>query len=97
MRIGLSNVTLHLVEDRPPANATSPGKLPVDLAIPSLVVARDRSGLFSLQSAGESDKKMRFEEPEQLARLWDFRKTGLMFSGRSSPGHGGKSSLMYPS
>ncbi len=57
MRIGLSNVTLHLVEDRPPANATSPGKLPVDLAIPSLVVARDRSGLFSLQSAGESDEK----------------------------------------
>ena len=42
-------MALHLVEDRPSKNITSPGSLPIDLAIPSLFVTRDKSGLFSLQ------------------------------------------------
>ena len=40
---------MHLVEDRPSKNVSSPGSLPIDLAIPALFVTRDRSGLFSLQ------------------------------------------------
>ena len=49
LRIQLENLALHLVEDRPSKNITSPGSLPIDVAIPSLLVTRDRSGLFSIQ------------------------------------------------
>ena len=52
-QIRLDNITLHLVEDRPSRNVTCPGKLPVDIAIPAIVIARDRSGLFCIQPAGD--------------------------------------------
>ena len=48
----MENIALHLIEDRPSANITSPGSLPVDLAIPSLTITRDKTGLFSIQAAG---------------------------------------------
>ena len=51
-KVELVNLALHLVEDRPPANATSPGSLPVDVAIPSLTIVREKSGLFSIQPTG---------------------------------------------
>merc|ERR1712141_136057 len=34
------------------ANITSPGSLPIDLAIPSLTITRDKTGLFSIQPSG---------------------------------------------
>jgi len=52
MKIQLENLALHLVEDRPSKNITSPGSLPIDVAIPSLLITRDRSGLFSVQPSG---------------------------------------------
>ena len=52
LKVELVNLALHLVEDRPPANATSPGSLPVDVAIPSLTIVREKSGLFSIQPTG---------------------------------------------
>merc|ERR1711881_811600 len=52
MKVQLENLALHLVEDRPSANITSPGSLPIDVAIPALMTTRDRSGLFSVQPAG---------------------------------------------
>jgi hypothetical protein len=48
----LENIALHLIEDKPSNNITSPGSLPVDLAIPSLTITRDKTGLFSIQPAG---------------------------------------------
>ncbi len=56
LKIGVENVTLHLVEDRPSPNITCPGRLPIDVAVPALVITRDRSGLFSLQPGGEQDE-----------------------------------------
>lgn len=40
---------MHLIEDRPSPNVTSPGSVPIDLSIPSLTITRDKSGLFSIQ------------------------------------------------
>jgi hypothetical protein len=52
------NLALHLVEDRPSANASSPGSLPIDVAIPSLTIVREKSGLFSIQPTGTSDLQL---------------------------------------
>lgn len=49
LQIRVENIALHLIEDRPSPNITSPGHLPVDVAVPSLTITRDRSGLFSIQ------------------------------------------------
>lgn len=43
------NVRLNLVEDRPPVNITSPGPVPMNVAIGELKVMRDSSGVFHLQ------------------------------------------------
>ena len=48
----MDNIALHLIEDRPSPNITSPGSLPIDLAIPALNISRDRSGMFTVQPAG---------------------------------------------
>ena len=52
-QIQIENITLHLIEDRPSPNITSPGSVPIDLSIPSLTITRDKSGLFSIQPSGE--------------------------------------------
>lgn len=49
----LENLRLHLVEDRPPVNITSPGSVPIDLHIGRMRVTRDASGTFHLQPLGE--------------------------------------------
>ncbi|XP_059079286.1 bridge-like lipid transfer protein family member 3B isoform X2 [Tigriopus californicus] len=56
MKIQLDNIALHLIEDRPSPNITSPGSLPIDVAIPALTITRDKSGLFSIQPS-ESNVK----------------------------------------
>jgi len=50
MEVHLENIALHLIEDRPAPNVTSPGSLPIDLAIPAMTITRDKTGLFSFQS-----------------------------------------------
>ena len=52
LQVHLENIALHLIEDRPSANITSPGSLPIDLAIPTLTLTRDKTGLFSIQPSG---------------------------------------------
>lgn len=49
VEILLRNVRLNLVEDRPPVNITSPGPVPMNVAIGELKVMRDSSGVFHLQ------------------------------------------------
>lgn len=49
VEILLRNVRLNLSDDRPPVNITSPGPVPVNVAIGELKVVRDASGVFHLQ------------------------------------------------
>ena len=56
----MDNIALRLVEDRPPPNITSPGTPPIDLAIPTLLIVRDKSGLFSIRSTGEQFASIKF-------------------------------------
>lgn len=50
-QILLENVRLHLIEDRPPVNVTSPGSVPIDLAIGCMRIRRDETGVVQLQPA----------------------------------------------
>lgn len=49
MEIDLENVKIHLNEDRPPVNITSPGPVPVDLSIGQMRITRDAAGIFYIQ------------------------------------------------
>lgn len=51
----LENLQLHLVEDRPPVNITSPGSVPIDLSIGKMRVTRDESGRFQIQPHEEAE------------------------------------------
>ncbi|RZB39563.1 UHRF1-binding protein 1-like [Asbolus verrucosus] len=48
MQIFLDNVQLHLNEDRPPVNITSPGPIPIDLNITQLNITRSEDGVFNI-------------------------------------------------
>lgn len=54
-QILLENLQLHLVEDRPPVNITSPGSVPIDLSIGKMRVTRDESGHFQIQPHEEAE------------------------------------------
>lgn len=47
-QITLDNVKVHLNEDRPPVNITSPGPIPIDLHIKHLYIVRTEDGIFNL-------------------------------------------------
>uniref|UniRef100_A0A1Q3F3C1 Uncharacterized protein n=1 Tax=Culex tarsalis TaxID=7177 RepID=A0A1Q3F3C1_CULTA len=49
MEVLLENVKINLIEDRPPVNITSPGTLPMNVAIGRMFVTRDDAGVFYLQ------------------------------------------------
>ncbi|XP_055713176.1 bridge-like lipid transfer protein family member 3B isoform X2 [Phlebotomus papatasi] len=49
MDIVVENVRLNLIEDRPPVNITSPGPIPINLAIGKMKIERDKSGIFYIQ------------------------------------------------
>ncbi|XP_055375780.1 bridge-like lipid transfer protein family member 3A isoform X3 [Condylostylus longicornis] len=49
LNINLENVRLNLIEDRPPVNITSPGPVPINLAISKLFITRDSSGLLRIE------------------------------------------------
>uniref|UniRef100_A0A8D8FPC2 UHRF1-binding protein 1-like n=2 Tax=Culex pipiens TaxID=7175 RepID=A0A8D8FPC2_CULPI len=60
MEVLLENVKVNLIEDRPPVNITSPGTLPMNLAIGRMFVTRDDAGVFYLQpldKTGEASGK----------------------------------------
>ncbi|KAG8035486.1 hypothetical protein G9C98_006932 [Cotesia typhae] len=46
----LNNIFIKLIEDRPPNNITSPGPVPIDLAVHHLKVVRDKNGLINIES-----------------------------------------------
>lgn len=48
-QITLENLKLHLNEDRPPVNITSPGPVPIDLQISQLYITRTEDGVFHIQ------------------------------------------------
>jgi hypothetical protein len=48
MQISLDNVQLHLNEDRPPVNITSPGPIPIDLNITQMYIMRSEDGVFNI-------------------------------------------------
>lgn len=54
MDISLNNLKLHLIEDRPPVNITSPGPVPLDLEIGKMHIKRNENGIFEIQPP-ESD------------------------------------------
>lgn len=54
-QILLENLQLHLVEDRPPVNITSPGSVPIDLSIGKMRVTRDDAGRFQIQPHEETE------------------------------------------
>lgn len=55
MEVLVENVRINLIEDRPPVNITSPGTLPVNLAIGRMFVTRDAAGVFYLQPQDKTE------------------------------------------
>jgi hypothetical protein len=49
----LDNIKLCLCEDRPSANITSPGPIPINLEVSELVVIRGLDGVFHIEPPGD--------------------------------------------
>ncbi|XP_058981537.1 bridge-like lipid transfer protein family member 3B isoform X3 [Musca domestica] len=49
VNVSLENVRINLIEDRPPVNITSPGPVPINLAIGRMHLKRDKNGLLHIQ------------------------------------------------
>ncbi|XP_067623450.1 bridge-like lipid transfer protein family member 3B isoform X2 [Eurosta solidaginis] len=47
--VHVENVKLNLIEDRPPVNITSPGPVPIRLAIGRMRIHRDKNGIVNIQ------------------------------------------------
>lgn len=54
----MENVRINLIEDRPPVNITSPGPVPINLAIGRMHVKRDKNGLLHIQPIGERESDL---------------------------------------
>ncbi|KAL1505764.1 hypothetical protein ABEB36_005251 [Hypothenemus hampei] len=70
LKISIENVKIHLNEDRPPANITSPGPVPIDLNLTDVFVTRTEDGVFNItnkRSSGPRDD--RETDSIQLATL----------------------------
>ncbi|KAI4463583.1 hypothetical protein MML48_4g00014004 [Holotrichia oblita] len=48
LQVTLNNVQLHMIEDRPPVNITSPGPIPLDLNITHMFITREENGIFNV-------------------------------------------------
>ncbi|KAL3266104.1 hypothetical protein HHI36_010290 [Cryptolaemus montrouzieri] len=48
LQVFLDNVQIHLNEDRPPANITSPGPVPIDLNLDQLYITQKEDGIFQI-------------------------------------------------
>lgn len=51
----LENLKIHLMEDRPPVNITSPGPVPINLNICRMRITRDETGTFQIQPETQHD------------------------------------------
>lgn len=50
----LDRLKLHLIEDRPPVNITSPGPVPMNLEIGKMRIRRNDCGIFEIQPIEET-------------------------------------------
>ncbi|CAG9864349.1 unnamed protein product [Phyllotreta striolata] len=86
IKLSLEEVKIHLNEDRPPVNITSPGPVPIDLSIKHLYIARSEDGVFNLfpnNSESSSNELEQRENPsppvheknnEDIRRLMAFER-----------------------
>lgn len=49
VEIGLENVKITILEDRPPVNITSPGPLPLNVNVGKMKIVRDSCGVLQIQ------------------------------------------------
>jgi hypothetical protein len=49
----LDNIKLSLNEDRPSANITSPGPVPINLEVSELIISRGPDGIFHIEPPGD--------------------------------------------
>jgi hypothetical protein len=52
-QVRLNNIKLCLNEDRPSANITSPGPVPVNLEVSELIISRGPDGIFHIEPPGD--------------------------------------------
>ncbi|EAL39579.3 AGAP008379-PA, partial [Anopheles gambiae str. PEST] len=71
MEVTVENVKINLIEDRPPVNITSPGTLPVNLAIGRVLLTRDEAGVFYVQPTfgSKADDAVRRERDREVKSL----------------------------
>lgn len=62
MDVDLENLKIHIIEDRPPVNITSPGPQPIDVDIGKMKVTRDISGVFHIQPIVQSTVATRYSD-----------------------------------
>jgi hypothetical protein len=79
MDVDLENLKIHIIEDRPPVNITSPGPQPIDVDIGKMKVTRDLSGVFHIQPIVQGDIKTRnFEHTERRDKNREFLSLQLV-------------------
>ncbi|XP_059616609.1 bridge-like lipid transfer protein family member 3B isoform X2 [Phlebotomus argentipes] len=71
MDIIVENVRLNLIEDRPPVNITSPGPIPINLAIGKMKIERDKSGIFYIQPESSYTHRGEAEMPQTTRKERD--------------------------
>ncbi|XP_028134845.2 UHRF1-binding protein 1-like [Diabrotica virgifera virgifera] len=54
IKMTVDNVKVHLNEDRPPVNITSPGPIPIDLNVTHMYITRTEDGVFNLFPCSKS-------------------------------------------
>lgn len=62
LQVSVENVNLHLIEDRPPVNITSPGPVPIDLNVSELYITRNEDGVFNVTNQKPANRKLRSSE-----------------------------------
>ncbi|XP_066590455.1 bridge-like lipid transfer protein family member 3B isoform X3 [Prorops nasuta] len=69
LKINLENISLRLIEDRPPTNITSPGPTPIDLCISTLKIIRDADGVCHIKPYVTVDpREFVIAEPQSTLR-----------------------------
>lgn len=57
-QVFVDQVSLHLNEDRPSTNITSPGPVPINLAVDQLLIHRGMDGIFHIEPCPTSKKSI---------------------------------------
>ncbi|XP_007483774.1 bridge-like lipid transfer protein family member 3A isoform X2 [Monodelphis domestica] len=82
MQIELLNVSITLKDDSPPVYPTSPGPIPVSLALEHIVVKRDDDGVFHIVAAAKdkpSSEGAQHEKKQQLEEQVAVLPAGMLF------------------